>query len=402
MLLEKYEPQSYEDFVGNKSGLAKIQKWAEEFDKKRQPLLIVGPTGSGKSTIPKIIAKLKNWQINEISPDEQRDKEALEKKMELFVQCNSFFCKRNLFVFEDLDFLSSKDMGAVSKIIEIIKSAKNPIIFTVTDLYSNKKIKDIAALCNIVTLNKLTDLEIFKIIKKIATKEDIYASDESLMAIAKNARGDVRAAILDLEALADIGITQKTLENLGQREKEDSIFSTLANLQKAKSIQEAKNIQEACNIDYDMQFAWINENLPYVYGFPELKEAYDLISYADLMRNYIYKRQNWIFLKYYLMTGIVLPFMLKNKRFVRFAYPTFISKIAREKTNYSKNKELAKLVQKIVKGGTKRIIPELPYYEYFFKSTPQEVLENIYTNAEMEKLERLLKIKSTKHKEEKK
>jgi replication factor C large subunit len=400
MFLEKYEPKSFEDFIGNKSAILEISEWVKDFDKNKLPLLIVGPTGSGKSLVPRIISNVQNWQINEISPDEQRDKESLERKMELFVQSTSFFNKRNLFVFEDLDFLSVKDKGAVSKIAEIIRVAKNPIVFTAIDLYSNQKIKEIADLCKIVQLKRPTYLEILKKIKFICQQEDVYASEDCLMDIAKNARGDVRAAILDLDALADIGVTKKTLEYLGHREKEDSIFSTLMNLQKSKSVSEAKNIQDSCNVDYDMQFAWVNENLSLIYGYPELKKAYDLISYADLMRNNIYKRQNWIFLKYYLMAGIILPFMLRNKRFGRFNYPAFISKMSKGKSQYSKSRELAKLVQKVVKGGTQRIILEIPYYELYFKSTPQGALETVYTDSEMEQIEKLLKIKFKKHKGE--
>ncbi|MDD4983303.1 MAG: hypothetical protein PHH82_00490 [Candidatus ainarchaeum sp.] len=393
MFLDKYEPQGYEGFVGNKQAIADVKAWAENFDKERKPLLLVGGTGVGKSTIARVVSYEKNWQINEISPDEQRDKESLEKRMELFVQSNSFFNKRNLFIFEDLDFLPVKDSGASSKILEIIKVAKNPVIFTATDVYSNQKIRDVVNYCVVVNLKKLTYLEIQKKLKDIIAKEDIYFSENALEMIAKNAKGDIRSAILDLEALADIGVTEKTVAILGEREKTDNIFSTLMNLQRSKSLTEGKRIQDSCNIDYDMQFAWVNENISNIYGYPELKKAYDLVSYADLMRNYIYKRQNWIFLKYYLMTGIVAPFMLKNKKFAKFNFPTFISRMSKERSSFSKNKEIAKLVQKLIRGSSKRILNEIPYYKQYFESADAEFLQSRYTDLELENLEKLLKIK---------
>ncbi|PIU02659.1 MAG: hypothetical protein COT55_02350 [Candidatus Diapherotrites archaeon CG09_land_8_20_14_0_10_32_12] len=393
MFLDKYEPQSFEGFVGNKQAIIEVRAWAENFDKERKPLLLVGCTGVGKSTIARVISYEKNWQINEISSDEQRDKDSLEKRMELFVQSSSFFNKRNLFVFEDLDFLPVKDSGASSKILEIIKIAKNPVIFTATNIYSSQKIREIVNYCFVVNLKKLTYLEIQKKLKEIIAKEDIYFSESALEIMAKSAKGDIRSAILDLEALADIGVTEKTIAILGEREKTENIFSTLMNLQKSKSLIEGKRIQDSCNIDYDMQFAWVNENISSIYGYPELKKAYDLVSYADLMKNYIYKRQNWIFLKYYLMTGIVAPFMLKNKKFTKFNFPSFISRMSRDRSNFSKNKSIAKLVQKLIRGSSKRILNEIPYYKQYFESTDPEFLQSKYTDSELEDLEKLLKIK---------
>ena len=402
MFLDKYEPRGFEDFIGNRQAVNDSKAWAENFDNDKKPLLLVGSTGVGKSTIARVISNEKNWQINEISPDEQRDKEALEKKMELFVQSTSFFNKRNLFVFEDLDFLPVKDSGASSKILEIIKVAKNPVIFTATDIYSNQKIKDIVSYCTVVNLKKLTYLEVQKKLKEIIAAEDIYFSEAALEALAKNAKGDVRSAILDLEALADIGVTDKTVGILGEREKTDNIFSTLMNLQKSKSLLEGKKIQDACNIDYDMQFAWVNENISAIYGYPELKKAYGLVSYADLMRNYIYKRQNWVFLKYYLMTGIVAPFMLKNKRFTKFGFPSFISKMSRERSSFAKNKEIAKLMQKLIRGSSKKILPEIPYYKQYFETADVNFVQSKYTDSELEEIEKLLKIKFKKNAKEEK
>ncbi len=400
MFLDKYEPNSFDNFVGNRGAKEEMASWANNFDNEKKPLLIVGPTGTGKSTAARILANVNNWQTNEISADEQRDKESLERRMELFVQSISFFNKRNLFIFEDLDFLSSKDKGAITKISEIVKIAKNPIIFTATDIYSNQKIKEISAQCRVVNFKRLTYLEISKKLMQIAQEEDIYSNKEALDIIAKNAKGDLRAAILDLEALADIGVTEKTLSTLGEREREDSIFTTLMNIQMSKNLSEAKKIQDSCNIDYDMQFAWVNENVSAIYNQPELTKAYDLISYADLMRNNIYKRQNWVFLKYYLMTGIVLPLMLPNKKFVKYSFPTFISKMSKEKSTFAKNKVLAKLVQKIVRGGSKKIVSEIYFYNNYFETAPEGVIESSYTTAEIEQIEKLLKIKIKRMKKE--
>ena len=50
-------------------------------------------------------------------------------------------------------------------------------------------------------------------------------------------------------------------------------------------------------------------------------------------------------------------------------------------------------MQKLIRGSSKRILNEIPYYKQYFESTDPEFLQSKYTDSELEDLEKLLKIK---------
>ena len=55
---DKYRPKTFDDVVGNVKQKAIIQKWVEKWKngEPQPPLLLIGPAGTGKTTIAHIIA----------------------------------------------------------------------------------------------------------------------------------------------------------------------------------------------------------------------------------------------------------------------------------------------------------------------------------------------------------
>ena len=143
--------------------------------------------------------------------------------------------------------------------------------------------------------------DIFTVLKKICDSEKIKYEEEVLKGLARRAGNDARAAINDLQTLTIEAkeLTKKSLEELGERNKLDTMINALFKVFKTTdhkvAIAAFDNIEE----DLDEQLLWLDENLPREYTKPEdLAKAYDKLSKADVFNRRIKRWQHYRFLVY--------------------------------------------------------------------------------------------------------
>jgi replication factor C large subunit len=136
-------------------------------------------------------------------------------------------------------------------------------------------------------------------LKKICEKEEIKFDDGALRELAKHCDGDLRSAMIDLEKIS-VGkneISSEDLKLLDYREKGLSVFDALKIIFKTQNALAAKMSITDVDKDPDEVFWWIENNIPNEYEeHVEIVKAYDMLSKADLFRQWIKSRQNWRFL----------------------------------------------------------------------------------------------------------
>jgi hypothetical protein len=173
---------------------------------------------------------------------------------------------------------------------------------------------------------------------------------------------------LDLDFLRYYGIKKEFLEYIGKRERKHDVFKTVLGLFKSRNISDAVSIRDSSDLDYDMLFNWITENLHLFYTKKNLSDAYHYVSVGDLNRARIHVRQNWIFLRYFLVLGIIAPaiYSTKDNFNYKISFPTFISKMGKETSLYAKNKKTALILQELIHASKQRIVSDIEYYKTIF------------------------------------
>jgi replication factor C large subunit len=78
MWSEIYRPQSVEQMIGNEDARLAVMKWLSRWINGSRPLLLVGPSGVGKTTLVNVLARKYNYDLIEMNASDARNREDLE------------------------------------------------------------------------------------------------------------------------------------------------------------------------------------------------------------------------------------------------------------------------------------------------------------------------------------
>lgn len=323
MFTEKYAPKKISEFFDKKVS-AEIEDWAKNFS---EILLLTGEKGTGKTALINAIANEKNFDILYV------DEENISKFEEFCLSGGLF--KKVMVVVDNFDEIMDKSFLETLKFMHK-KTHHNPIILTtsnIQDYNTRKKIQEISKFCKNVEIKKPTYLQISKILENICEKEKIEVKKEILDTIAKNALGDLRAAIIDLETYAIVNkkISEKDIEG-NERDTTKTIFNGIKEIFKSKNLNNALDIYNKIDEDPDITLLWIDENIPKEYErIDEIEKSYYYLSRADIFRKRITSRQYWGYLRYVnlFVSAVAIAKVKPYYKFTMYSFPKFLIEMSR-------------------------------------------------------------------------
>jgi len=367
---EKYKPKKFEEIKGQDEAVSQVKNFISRFAKGKKAIILHGPTGTGKTSLVYALANETNLEIFELNASDFRDKEKLQTVLKPALQQQSLAKKGKIILIDELDGISGYyDKGGVQELIKLIEESEFPIIMTANDIWSDK----LSELRKKIEIIKMKEIN-YKIIKEslieILRKENLFIDNNILTSIAINAKGDLRAAINDLQAISR---SEKIISKIDERNKEKDIFNSLRTIFKDKANNELLNIFDSVNMPIDEIILWVEENMPLEYYGEELSKACDLLSKVDIFRKRIHRQQYWRFLVYensLLSYGISASKNPKNIRqgFTSYKKPTRILKIWMNNQRTLKKKSIASKYSQYVHIGQSRAMKEFPLIKQILKS----------------------------------
>ena len=307
------------------------------------PTILVGPTGSCKTSIAYKIAEELDYEIIEINSSDLRNKEEIKRVIGGSLNQQSLFQKNKLILIDEIDGMAGReDWGGVGALKELLSNPKQSIILTANDK-DNKNLKDLKKGCKLINLDKIDLFEIVMIIKNICEQENIKYTEQQLKAIAIASNGDLRAAINDLQSNSPD--KELDLIDLQKREIEGGIIEALDKILR-KLDKNSVFALNYINCDLNESALWIEENMPFVYFGKELEDGFGYMSKADIFKSRIIKQQYWRFLVYqnlFLSLGINSVKTTEKSVVVKYKRSSRILKIwlnnqrVMNKKNISKN-----------------------------------------------------------------
>lgn len=391
----KYQPTTLAQFSFLTDQIQKMQFFVSNFKKqKKKALLLHGPTGTGKTAVVHALARDCNYELIEINASDVRNKDAVLSLIGSAAKQMSLFSSGKIILVDEVDGLSGhQDRGGLGAIEEVIETTAFPIIMTCHDA-SDKKMKGLLKVAQPLVFPPLDYTAITEILKHICDKEKILYEETALKTLARQAAGDIRAAINDLQALAaqtKEKITLQQLEELGFRNKQQAIEDALLKVFKIKDATIALQAYENVSEDLDQIALWVDENLPKEYTAPEaLARAYEALSRADVFRGRIRRWQHWGFLVYVnalLSAGVAVSKTERNKNQIAYEQTKRILQLWIAKQKYAKRQAISQKIAAQIHSSPRYVIQHmLPYVKHIFQHN-KEMSAKISEDLELEEEE---------------
>ena len=352
---EKYRARCFNDIKGQELAIDKIRFFLKSFPKKRA-IVLHGAPGIGKTSLAYAIASEMDAEILELNASDFRNKAKILEIIGPASQQKSLFKKNKIILIDEVDGISAtKDRGGLGELLVLLERSVFPIIITANDIW-NKKFSLLRRKTEVVALKEIDYKVMLKILNNVCEKENCVVSNEVLTSIAIKARGDIRAALNDLQILSKMD-SPELIKELGDRNKEESIFSALQYVfQNAKINAKMIKVYDEVNMPIDDIFLWVEENLPLAYKGEELCRAIDALSLADVFRGRIRRQRHWRFMVYeYFLLGAGIAGVKEYNRSCWTSYkkPSRILKIWLQNQRAAKKKTICQKYAKLCHISTK-------------------------------------------------
>ena len=342
-LIEKYRATSFEEIKGQDITIQEITTFLKTFPMKKA-LILNGPVGIGKTCLAIALAKEFNLELFELNASDLRNRSKLDEVLKPATAQKSLFKKGKLILMDEADGITASDRGGLPELLVLIEKTQHPIIITANDIWQ-RKFNLLRKKCHLINLKELKDEIVLEILIDVLEKEKIPDPEINLQTIniiAKKSRGDIRAALNDLQTILELGQEAYISEEI-EREKQESIFNALKNVFQNPTDKTTISVFNNTKLDLNEILLWIEENIPLEYKGKALAKAYNSLSKADLFKGRIYRQQYWRFLVYqnfFLSAGISASTKLKNKKFIKYKKPSRILKIWLSNQKNAKKKSI--------------------------------------------------------------
>lgn len=210
---KKYRPSTLKGIIGQEEEVKSLKDMVLT-NRIPHSIMITGPSGVGKTTIARILAKkLKCTGMDFDTIACANVQKPIETIRDIRLKMNSQPMESPCRVFL-LDEIQSmvRSRPAQQALLEMLEDTPPHVYFILATTNPEKLIVAIRTRCITISLKPLSENYLMEILKRVAIKEKVTASEEELSKIAYSAFGSARWAINEFQRIAPLAPGEERLK----------------------------------------------------------------------------------------------------------------------------------------------------------------------------------------------
>jgi replication factor C large subunit len=195
MWSEKHRPKTLQEMVGNEDARLIVIKWLAGWVSGSRPLLLLGPPGTGKTTLVHTLARQLDYDVIEMNASDIRNKESLQARIIPVLQNTTNLIGKKIMLFlDEVDGISNReDTGGLETLTNLIKEPTVPVIMAANK--KSLKIIKLTKACKIVEFNPVPPRLLLLYLDHVLQSEGVKLGSDDKTSIIDNSRGDIRSLL---------------------------------------------------------------------------------------------------------------------------------------------------------------------------------------------------------------
>jgi replication factor C large subunit len=333
MWSEKYRPKTVQEMVGNEDARLAALKWLAGWVSGSKPLLLVGPPGSGKTTLVHALARQFDYHLVEMNASDTRNRDSLQAMLLPALQNTANLFGRKIMLFlDEVDGISGReDSGGLDALVDLMKEPTVPVIMAANA--KSTKIKDLSKACKTVEFSPVPPRLLMLFLDHVLKSESVKLGPGDKISVVNNSRGDIRSMLNSAQSRAAgyATISNRDIVDIDIADAVNGYFN-------AGSLKQAMQFIANADASYpdpryggspeerrrDMLAALFSSIVSSHIEHDDLAFLLDVLSKADMMVGRANARREWRLLKYInsiIASGLYEKSRQKGIKYSQYAMP---------------------------------------------------------------------------------